>query len=95
MVAPIVPALNDSEIEAILKTAQEAGAREAGYVLLFRLPELKELFKSGSETDFPDRASFRSCKACTAAATTSRRLAIASAVQGPYAITLPLGSGSP
>ena len=56
MVAPIVPALNDSEIERILETAHEAGAREAGYVLL-RLPlELKELFREWLETDFPDRA---------------------------------------
>ncbi len=56
MVAPIVPALNDSEIEAILATAREAGASEAGYVLL-RLPlELKTLFREWLETDFPDRA---------------------------------------
>ncbi len=44
MVAPIIPALNDHEIEAILEAAHEAGAREAGYVLL-RLPhEVKDLF---------------------------------------------------
>ncbi|TMJ69527.1 MAG: radical SAM protein, partial [Alphaproteobacteria bacterium] len=34
MVAPIVPAINDSEIERILTAACEAGASEAGYVLL-------------------------------------------------------------
>ncbi len=56
MVAPIVPALNDSEIEKILETAYEAGARSASYVLL-RLPlELKELFREWLETDFPERA---------------------------------------
>ncbi|MDX2158126.1 MAG: PA0069 family radical SAM protein [Hyphomicrobiaceae bacterium] len=56
MVAPIVPALNDSEIEAILETARDAGAGEAGYVLL-RLPlELKSLFREWLETDYPDRA---------------------------------------
>ncbi len=56
MVAPIIPALNDSEIERILEAAHAAGAREAGYVLL-RLPlELKELFREWLETDFPDRA---------------------------------------
>ena len=37
MVAPIIPALNDSEIERILTAARDAGAGEAGYVLL-RLP---------------------------------------------------------
>jgi DNA repair photolyase len=56
MVAPIVPALNDSEIERILEAAHEAGARDAGYVLL-RLPlELKELFREWLATEFPDRA---------------------------------------
>jgi DNA repair photolyase len=56
MVAPIVPAINDSEIERILVAAREAGAREAGYVLL-RLPlELKHLFREWLQTEFPDRA---------------------------------------
>ena len=56
MVAPIVPALNDSEIEGILEAAAAAGAKEAGYVLL-RLPlELKSLFREWLETDYPDRA---------------------------------------
>ncbi|MCB1549176.1 MAG: PA0069 family radical SAM protein [Hyphomicrobiaceae bacterium] len=56
MVAPVVPAINDSEIEAILGAASDAGAREAGYVLL-RLPlEIKELFREWLATEFPDRA---------------------------------------
>ena len=56
MVAPIIPALNDSEIEAILEAGRDAGARAGAYVLL-RLPlELKELFREWLETDFPDRA---------------------------------------
>lgn len=56
MVAPIVPALTDSEIENILEAARDAGATEAGFVLL-RLPlELKELFREWLATEFPDRA---------------------------------------
>jgi DNA repair photolyase len=56
MVAPIVPAINDSEIERIMAAAHTAGAREAGYVLL-RLPlEIKELFREWLETEFPNRA---------------------------------------
>ncbi|MFM9940672.1 MAG: PA0069 family radical SAM protein [Hyphomicrobiaceae bacterium] len=56
MVAPIIPALNDHEIEGILETAHAAGAREAGYVVL-RLPlELKDLFREWLATDHPDRA---------------------------------------
>jgi DNA repair photolyase len=45
MVAPVIPVLTDSEVEAILAAAHAAGASSAGYVLL-RLPhEVKELFK--------------------------------------------------
>ncbi|MES0403249.1 MAG: PA0069 family radical SAM protein [Hyphomicrobium sp.] len=56
MAAPIIPGLNDHEIESILEAAYAAGAREAGYVLL-RLPlELKEIFREWLATEFPDRA---------------------------------------
>ncbi len=37
LVAPVIPSLNDHEIPAILEAAAEAGARQAGYILL-RLP---------------------------------------------------------
>ena len=57
MVAPIIPAVTDEWMEAILERCAEAGAREAGYVLL-RLPlEIKELFREWLETEFPGRAS--------------------------------------
>jgi DNA repair photolyase len=56
MVAPIIPAVNDSEIEAILKSAAAAGVREAGYVML-RLPlEVKEIFQEWLMSEMPDRA---------------------------------------
>ena len=56
MVAPIVPAINDAEIETILSRAYALGAREAGYVML-RLPlELKELFTEWLVTNFPGKA---------------------------------------
>jgi DNA repair photolyase len=54
--APILPALNDHEIEQILKSAADAGAGAAGYVLL-RLPhEIKELFADWLAEHYPDRA---------------------------------------
>ncbi len=57
MVAPIVPGLTDAEIERILTASRDAGAAEAGYVLL-RLPlEIKDLFREWLATEFPDRAS--------------------------------------
>src|ERR1700735_1452266 len=46
LVAPVIPAITDHELEAILERAREAGASSAGYVLL-RLPhELKILFRA-------------------------------------------------
>jgi len=55
LVAPVIPALNDMEIEDILKTARRAGAHAAGYVLL-RLPlEIKTLFEEWLEANVPDR----------------------------------------
>lgn len=56
MVAPIIPALTDSEIERILEAAHDAGVREAGYVLL-RLPlEIKDLFREWLASEFPAAA---------------------------------------
>jgi DNA repair photolyase len=55
MVAPIIPAINDAEIEDILARAYAAGAREAGYVML-RLPlELRDLFREWLLTNYPEK----------------------------------------
>src|ERR1700728_3390249 len=55
MVAPVIPALNDSEIERILDAAAHAGVREASYVLL-RLPlEVRDLFREWLMANYPDR----------------------------------------
>ncbi len=56
MMAPIIPALNDCEIERILQAAARAGAHSAGYILL-RLPgEVAELFTQWLHVHYPDRA---------------------------------------
>jgi DNA repair photolyase len=56
LAAPMIPALNDHEMEAILGRARAAGAVSAGYTLL-RLPyELKQLFREWLETHAPTRA---------------------------------------
>ena len=56
MAAPMIPALNDAELETILESAAQAGARWAGYVLL-RLPyEIKDLFREWLAEQYPDRA---------------------------------------
>ena len=55
LVAPVIPAINDAEIERILEAIAETGVRHAGYVLL-RLPlELKDLFREWLIENFPDR----------------------------------------
>ena len=55
MVAPVVPALTDHEMPAILTAAHKAGARWAGYVAL-RLPwAVAPLFEKWLEEQFPDR----------------------------------------
>src|SRR6516165_8176087 len=55
MVAPVIPAINDADIERILDAAAAAGVAGAGYVLL-RLPlEVRDLFKEWLMANFPDR----------------------------------------
>ena len=55
MTAPIIPGLNDSEIERLLEAALTAGAKEVGYVLL-RMPlEVAPLFKEWLLRHYPNR----------------------------------------
>jgi DNA repair photolyase len=56
LAAPMIPAINDAELEKILKAASAAGARHASYILL-RLPlELRTMFEDWLQANFPDRA---------------------------------------
>ncbi len=56
MFAPVIPALNDHELEAVLKASAEAGALWAGYTVL-RLPnEVRPLFKDWLAEQYPLRA---------------------------------------
>ncbi len=55
MMAPVIPALNDHEIERVLDSGKAAGACEASYVLL-RLPlEVSPLFRDWLLQNYPDR----------------------------------------
>lgn len=55
-VSPIIPALNEEEIDSIVKAAADAGARRA-HALLIRLPhELAQLFPEWLEEHYPLRA---------------------------------------
>lgn len=55
MFAPLIPGLNDEEMESILEKSKEAGADSAGYVVL-RLPfEVKDIFWDFIDRHFPER----------------------------------------
>ena len=56
LLAPVIPAVNDMEIEGIVKRAAQSGAEHAAFVLL-RLPhELKSVFRDWLDAHMPDRA---------------------------------------
>ena len=56
LMAPLIPAVNDAEIESVLEAVAAAGATTAHYIFL-RLPhEVADLFREWLETHFPDRA---------------------------------------
>lgn len=56
LASPMIPALNDQELEAILEAAAAAGASRAAYILV-RLPlEIADLFTEWLRTHYPDRA---------------------------------------
>ena len=55
-ISPIIPAITDHEIEAIMAAAAEAGAIRASYILM-RLPfEVAPLFRAWLAAHYPDRA---------------------------------------
>jgi DNA repair photolyase len=56
LTSPMIPALNDMELERLLEAAAERGAQGAGYTLL-RVPlEIKQLFEEWLATHAPNKA---------------------------------------
>lgn len=56
LVSPVIPALNDADMERVMEAAARAGARAANYILV-RLPlEIKDLFAEWLAAHYPDRA---------------------------------------
>lgn len=56
LASPMIPGLNDAELEAILEAARDAGADAAGFILV-RLPlEIRDLFREWLETHYPTKA---------------------------------------
>lgn len=56
MIAPVIPALNESEVPLLLKEANEAGALAAGYAVLRTNGAVKPIFEAWLHRHFPDRA---------------------------------------
>ena len=87
LVAPVIPAINDHEIEHILKTAADAGACQAHYIFL-RLPhELKGLFNEWLQTHFPARANRVSSliRQSSGGSDYDHRFGVRQTGRGPYA----------
>lgn len=55
MFAPVIPGLNEPEMERVLDAARAQGVREAGYVMLRLTSEVADLFKEFIEREYPDR----------------------------------------
>ena len=90
MVAPVIPALTDHEMEAILGAAAQAGVRHAGYVLV-RLPyEIKDLFREWLEKHYPERAAhvMSVIRAMRGGRDNDPRFGTRMRGEGPYALLL-------
>ncbi len=55
MFAPVIPGLNEPEMERVLDAAKAQGVREAGYVILRLTQEVADLFKEFLKSHYPDR----------------------------------------
>jgi DNA repair photolyase len=87
LVAPLIPAINDTEIESIVEAVAAAGASNAHYIFL-RLPnELKDLFVEWLATHFPDRADhvMSLVRQASGGKDYDNRFGVRQRGQGPYA----------
>lgn len=87
LLAPVIPAINDAEIESILAAAADAGAQQARYIFL-RLPhELTELFSEWLQGHFPDRAEhvMSLVRQASGGKSYDNRFGIRQTGRGPYA----------
>jgi DNA repair photolyase len=87
LVAPLIPALNDCEIERVLEAAAAAGATRAG-MLLIRLPlEIKGIFEEWLVAHYPDRAArvLNQIRQCREGRLNDARFGARMAGTGPYA----------
>lgn len=87
LASPIIPAINDNELEAILEASAQSGAERAGYIFL-RLPfELKELFVDWLTEHYPNRANkvLSLIRQCREGNLSSAKFGVRMRGTGPYA----------
>ena len=87
LVAPVIPAINDGDIEAVLDAAAGAGALGAAWIFL-RLPfEVKSVFKDWLQTHFPERAEhvMSLVRQASGGADYDNRFGVRQRGRGPYA----------
>jgi DNA repair photolyase len=87
LMAPIIPVINDREIESVIGAAAAAGVLQASWILL-RLPhELQEIFVAWLETHVPDRAEhvMSLMRQASGGRHYDNRFGIRQRGQGPYA----------
>ncbi len=87
LMAPVIPAINDMEIESVVRRAAEAGVGNASWILL-RLPhELKQIFEEWLATHMPERAGhvMSLLRQASGGRRYNSRFAIRQTGKGPYA----------
>lgn len=87
LAAPMIPGVNDAELEKVMEAAHAHGARSAGYVLL-RLPlEIRQMFEDWLNAHMPDRAArvLALVRETRAGKTYDARFGVRQTGTGPYA----------
>lgn len=87
LTSPMIPGLNDHELERLLEAGREAGARGAGYTLVRLAHELKDLFSEWLHQHQPQRARhvLRLIRQCYSGALYQSAFGVRGGGQGPYA----------
>lgn len=87
LTAPMIPGLNDAEMEKLLEAGARAGARHASYILLRMPHEIKSIFEAWLQEHFPDRAKhvLSLIRDTRAGALNDSRFGHRFSGQGPYA----------
>lgn len=87
LIGPVIPGLNNHEIPEILKAAAEAGAKDAGYIMVRLNGAIGDIFTDWVQVHFPDRAEkvLNQIKAVHSGKLNDSRMGIRMRGEGPIA----------